>query len=74
MSLLFTFLCPTNHAKALFLDETHDLLKNLAGNNRREIDKLDETEERFFENKYEEERDEARVLKRREQHLGEWRN
>ena len=62
MSLMFTFLCATNHVKALSLDENSDFHTNLARNNGTRIDKLDKAKKKdFIKNKPEEERDQALV-------------
>ena len=64
MSLVFTFLCVTNQAKALTLDETFDFHINLIGWKRTEFDLLDKARERdFIENKPEE--DSAHACKSR---------
>ena len=62
MSLLLTFLCATNHVKALTLDGASAFRTNLARENETETGKLDKAIEKdSIENKLEEERDQALV-------------
>ena len=51
MSLVFTFLCATNHAKALTLEGTLDLHKKLVGQNITEYDKTDKAQKNNFTEK-----------------------
>ena len=48
MSLVFTFLCATNHVKALTLDETLDFHTNLAGKKGTNTDYLDKAKKKDF--------------------------
>ena len=59
---MFTFLCVTNFAEALTLDETSDFHTELAGKKGSRIDNLDKAKKKdFIKNKPEEERDQALV-------------
>lgn len=58
MTLVFTFLCVTNQAKALTCDEAFDCHNNLARKNGIEFDKSDKAKKNdFIVNKLEEDKD-----------------
>ena len=51
MSLVFTFLCVTNHAKALTLEGTFNFYKKLVGQKGAESKTLDKVEKNDFTKK-----------------------
>ena len=63
MSLVFIFLCATNQANALNIDETFDFYKNLGGWKGIGFDVLNEAKKKdFIENKFEEDSAQALVF------------